>query len=80
MPRGSNGGWMDSNSRSARSASGPQLTFDRDFDFESSNAQFDKDQIEKELKEKLVIGRCCFTNTVCGMQKGTFWFKCCYIN
>ena len=64
MPRGSNGGWVDGSSRSARSASGPQLAFDRDFDFESSNAQFDKEQIEKELKEKLVIGRCRLTDRV----------------
>ena len=27
------------------------LRFDGDFDFESSNAQFDKDNIEKELKK-----------------------------
>ena len=30
------------------------LRFDGDFDFESSNAQFDKENIEKELK-KLTI-------------------------
>lgn len=33
------------------------LRFDGEFDFETSNAQFDKDQIEKELKEKLTLGR-----------------------
>lgn len=32
------------------------LKFEGDFDFESSNAQFDKENIEKELKTKLVIG------------------------
>ena len=32
-----------------------QLRFDGEFDFETSNAQFDKEQIEKELKEKLTI-------------------------
>jgi protein LSM14 len=53
----SRGGWIDSSgTRPVRSAPPPQLKFDRDFDFESANAQFDKDQIEKELKEKLVIG------------------------
>ena len=31
------------------------LKFEGDFDFESSNAKFDKDEIEKELK-KLTIG------------------------
>jgi len=41
------------------SASRPQgsaLHFDGEFDFETSNAQFDKVQIEKELKEKLTLG------------------------
>lgn len=57
MPRGGTGGWLDGGGRTARSAPPPQLTFDRDFDFESANAQFDKDQIEKELKEKLVLGK-----------------------
>jgi len=32
------------------------LRFDGEFDFETSNAQFDKVQIEKELKEKLALG------------------------
>ena len=32
------------------------LKFESDFDFESSNAQFDKEEIEKELKQKLTIG------------------------
>ncbi|XP_074644209.1 protein LSM14 homolog B-like isoform X2 [Tubulanus polymorphus] len=31
------------------------LRFDDDFDFESSNAQFDKEQLDKELKEKCNI-------------------------
>ena len=58
LPRGGGtGGWMEgSGGRMSRSAPPPHLKFDRDFDFESSNAQFDKDQIEKELREKLVIG------------------------
>ena len=30
--------------------------FDREFDFESSNAQFDKNQIEKELTKKMSYG------------------------
>ena len=33
------------------------LKFEGDFDFESSNAQFDKDQIEKELKQKLSLSK-----------------------
>ena len=35
---------------------GEALKFDEEFDFESANAQFDKEEIERELKEKLVIG------------------------
>jgi len=35
---------------------GSALRFDGEFDFETSNAQFDKVQIEKELKEKLTLG------------------------
>lgn len=31
------------------------LKFDSDFDFETSNAKFDKEEIEKELKKKLTI-------------------------
>jgi len=45
VPRGSGG-------RQQSSA----LRFDGEFDFETSNAQFDKVQIEKELKEKLTLG------------------------
>ena len=33
------------------------LKFDGDFDFESSNAKFDKEEIEKELKKKLTISK-----------------------
>ena len=44
----------------ARGSGGRQqssaLRFDGEFDFETSNAQFDKVQIEKELKEKLTLG------------------------
>ena len=36
-----------------------QLRFENEFDFETSNAQFDKEQIEKELKEKLTISKRC---------------------
>lgn len=32
------------------------LKFESDFDFDASNAQFDKEEIEKELKQKLTIG------------------------
>lgn len=34
------------------------LKFEAEFDFESSNAQFDKEEIEKELKQKLTITSC----------------------
>ena len=33
------------------------LKFDKDFDFESSNAQFDKEEIERELKQKLTLSK-----------------------
>ncbi|XP_076470907.1 protein LSM14 homolog B-like isoform X2 [Babylonia areolata] len=39
-----------------RQSSAPPLKFEGEFDFESSNAQFDKEEIEKELKQKLTIG------------------------
>lgn len=32
------------------------IKFEGEFDFESSNAQFDKEEIERELKQKLTIG------------------------
>ncbi|XP_067928291.1 protein LSM14 homolog car-1-like isoform X2 [Watersipora subatra] len=38
-----------------RGGRGGQLRFDSEFDFESSNQQFNKDDIERELKEKLTI-------------------------
>ncbi|KAL8564577.1 hypothetical protein ACOMHN_032133 [Nucella lapillus] len=39
-----------------RQTSSVPLKFEGEFDFESSNAQFDKEEIEKELKQKLTIG------------------------
>jgi len=45
------------------------LRFDREFDFETSNAQFDKVQIEKELKEKLTIG-------ISRFQKMNLFYSC----
>ena len=41
----------------SRGPDGSRLRFEGEFDFESSNAQFDKEQIEKELKEKLTISK-----------------------
>jgi len=38
-----------------RGGRGGQLKFDGEFDFETSNQQFNKEDIEKELKEKLTI-------------------------
>ena len=58
MPRGGfvpRGG--DVGNRPVRSAPPPQLKFDGEFDFESANAQFHKDKIEQELKEKLTISK-----------------------
>lgn len=51
------GGNHPQRSRGGGSRGDSGLHFDGEFDFESSNAQFDKEQIEKELKEKLTIGR-----------------------
>lgn len=38
-----------------RGGKGGPLKFDSEFDFESSNQQFNKEDIERELKEKLTI-------------------------
>lgn len=58
-PRG-RGGPRGGRPPRSRGSGGPRgdsgLRFEGEFDFESSNAQFDKEQIEKELKEKLTIG------------------------
>jgi len=56
MPRGGGGRQQSST-----------LHFDAEFDFETSNAQFDKVQIEKELKEKLTLGMLMFEKTFIGM-------------
>lgn len=50
----SRGGGRMSHNREPRSGS---LKFESEFDFESANAQFDKENIEKELKEKLTLGK-----------------------
>jgi len=51
MPRG------DFGNRPVRSAPPPHLKFDGEFDFESANAQFNKEEIEQELKEKLTVSK-----------------------
>jgi len=65
MPRGgisSRGG--DPGNRVMRPAPGPApLKFDGEFDFESANAQFNKDDIEQELKEKLSVSE--WASTAC---------------
>lgn len=38
-----------------RGGRGGHLKFEGEFDFESSNQQFNKEDIERELKEKLTI-------------------------
>jgi len=58
-PRGQGGPMRGPPQRNHRGG-GPRrepLKFDGEFDFETANAQFDKDKIEKELK-KLTIGEC----------------------
>ena len=61
MPRGGPAARGDVWNRPVRSAPPPpQLKFDGEFDFESANAQFNKDEIEQELKEKLTVSKCKF--------------------
>ena len=52
--RGGRGGHKDS-----------LLKIEGDFDFEASNAKFNKDDIEEELKKKLTISKYCFCLLVC---------------
>ena len=47
-PRGGRGNMRGHGQRGGRSSE--PLKFDTDFDFETSNAQFEKEAIEKELK------------------------------
>ncbi len=43
------------------------LRFESDFDFETANAQFNKDDVEKEMEDKLgVQGVWFYVNSVCG--------------
>ena len=56
MPRGGFAPRSDVGIRPVRSAA-PELKFDGEFDFESANAQFNKDEIEQELKEKCTISK-----------------------
>lgn len=48
------------------------LKFESDFDFDSSNALFDKEEIEKELKQKLTIGGGKWKDGVCNVDKALF--------
>ena len=58
FPRGGQRGAPRGQSARGRSSgrSHEPLKFDEEYDFESANAQFDKDEIERELKEKLTLG------------------------
>ena len=58
MPRGAGfAPRSDVGPRPVRSAPAPELKFDGEFDFESANAQFNKDDIEQELKEKCNVSK-----------------------
>ena len=59
FPRGGPRGPPRGQSARGRSSgrSREPLKFEGEFDFESANAQFDKDEIERELKEKLTLGK-----------------------
>ena len=54
--RGGGGGGGTSAGRGRGNSRQTPLKFEGDFDFEGSNAKFDKEEIEKELK-KLTIGK-----------------------
>lgn len=53
-PRGPPRG-QSSRGRGGQGRAREPLKFEGDYDFESANAQFDKDEIERELKEKLTL-------------------------
>lgn len=56
--RGSGRGAPRGHSVRSRGSGRPHepIKFEGEFDFESSNAQFDKEEIERELKQKLTLG------------------------
>ena len=55
-PRGGPPPRQNTRGRNSWRQSAEPLKFESEFDFESANAQFDKEEIEKELKQKLTIG------------------------
>ena len=57
MSRGGFAPRGDFGNRPVHSAPPPQLKFDGEFDFETANAQFNKEEIEHELKEKLTVSK-----------------------
>jgi len=54
-PRGPRGAPRGQSAR-GRGGGREPIKFEGEFDFESSNAQFDKEEIERELKQKLTLG------------------------
>lgn len=45
------------------------MKFEEDFDFETANAQFNKDEIDKELQNKLKLkGTAAAVDTNCGCE------------
>ncbi|KAL8608349.1 hypothetical protein ACOMHN_002582 [Nucella lapillus] len=55
-PRGGPPQRQNSRGRGSWRQTSEPIKFDSEFDFETANAQFDKEEIEKELKQKLTIG------------------------
>ena len=56
-PRGGPRGAPRGQSARGRGGHRESLKFEGEFDFDASNAQFDKEEIERELKQKLTLGR-----------------------
>lgn len=55
------------------------MKFEKDFDFESANAQFNKEEIEREFQNKLKLkGIFCFTQSN-RKSKKYFLISCCMI-
>lgn len=46
------------------------MKFEKDFDFESANAQFNKEEIDREFQSKLKLKGCSLARSVRGFPPG----------